>query len=247
MNIDHASAGTFVRPAASPSRLRSFLFALGLAAFALVALLVTVVLLFLSARSQMRFQVSPTDIKYAPPQRIPAANENKNDSKDRDDDEAGPAIQPSLLPGIIPGFPGIGAGPLFPASPPAPAYTPAPSRTEPDPRRESTAPRVDPAPTVPGPAADAAPRPPRSRASGPAGGNSTRRVGSKTFTRDSSGVLVDSAYDAAAGLETITLVAGSDPYVRLLESRPDLRQYFRLDDQLIVVVDKVVYCVLPKD
>lgn len=74
-----------------------------------------------------------------------------------------------------------------------------------------------------------------------------RRVGSKSFRRDATGVLVDTAYVAKNGLEEVTVVAGSDAYVSLLESRQDLRPYFRLDDHLIVVVDNIVYRVVPKD
>lgn len=259
MNIDQATASTYVRPAARESRLRSFLFALGLAAFALVALLATAVLLFLSARSQMRFQVSPTDIKYAPAQRIPSATPSTRSAgsdDDDDDDEEAPdssAARPGGYGGIIPGIPGIGGGPLFPTAPQAPAYTPAPAapaRTTPPPAAEKTGPKTTPEATAP-PAARpepaVSPRSNRSRDGAPRDAGRIRRVGDKSFKRDAAGVLVDTAYSADAGLEEVTLVAGSDPYVRLLESRQDLRSFFRLDDHLIVVVDNIVYRVVPKD
>lgn len=252
MNIDHASTTAFVPPAARESRMRTFIFALAIAAFSLVALLATVVLLFLSARAQMQFQVSPTDIKYAPAQRIPAAGSedravNARDDEDSDDEPEQPG---GFGAGIVPGIPGISGGPLFPTSPQAPAYTPAPSRVEPAPKGEAASPRTTPESSPPAAAPVAPSTKPRSsgsreRTAGSVG--RTRRVGAKTFARDGTGVLVDSVYDASAGLETVTLVAGSDPYVRLLESRPELRQYFRLDDQLIVVIDNIVYRVVPKD
>lgn len=258
MNIDHASSPTFARPAARESRLRSFLFALVLAAFALVALLVTVVLLFLSARAQMQFQESPTDIKYGPVQRIPAASQDsraagKAEEEDEDQDTA-PSQPGPYGAGIIPGIPGIIGGPLFPSAPQAPAYTPAPApspKTDTPAAGRPAAPKVTPEP-VPPPAAgpvDPATRP-RSSARGdnpPVDTGRIRRVGGKSFKRDAAGVLVDSAYDANAGLEEKTVVAGSDAYVRLLEARQDLRQFFRLDDRLIVVVDNIVYRVVPKD
>lgn len=257
MNIDHASSPTFARPAARESRLRSFLFALGLAAFALVALLVTVVLLFLSARAQMQFQESPTDIKYGPVQRIPAASPDaraagKADEVDEDADTA-PSTPGANGAGIIPGIPGINGGPLFPSAPQAPAYTPAPTappRTEPPAAGRAAAPKVTPEsaplPTTP---ADPSTRPRSTVRSDdpPADAGRIRRVGGKSFKRDATGVLVDSAYDAKAGLEVKTFVAGSDAYIQLLEARQDLRQFFRLDDRLIVVVDNIVYRVVPKD
>ncbi len=257
MNIDHASSSTFPRTATSESRVRSFLFALVLSAFALVALLVTVVLLFLSARAQMQFQVSPTDIKYGPVQRIPAATPDSrataNSEDDDDDSDSAPAQPGAYGAGIIPGIPGISGGPLFPSSPQAPSYTPAPaapSRTEPPQAGRSAPVKVAPD-TTPAPAATADPvtRPRNSaRHEGtPVDTGRIRRVGNKSFKRDGTGTLVDTAYDSNAGLEIVTVVAGSDAYVRLLEARQDLRQFFRLDDRLIVVVDNIVYRVVPKD
>lgn len=256
MNIDHAPSSTFARPAARESRVRSFLFALVLAAFALVALLVTVVLLFLSARSQMQFQVSPTDIKYGPVQRIPAASPDSRvaGKAEDDDDSDSAATQPGAYgAGIIPGMPGISGGPLFPSAPQAPAYTPAPAaptRTIPPPAGHSGPAKV--APETAAPPADPAGPVTRPRSSARSDGppvdtGRIRRVGSKSFKRDGTGTLVDTAYNANAGLEIVTVVAGSDAYVTLLEARQDLRQFFRLDDRLIVVVDNIVYRVVPKD
>lgn len=257
MNIDHASSSTFARPAARESRVRSFLFALVLAAFALVALLVTVVLLFLSARAQMQFQVSPTDIKYGPVQRIPAASQDSrasgNAEEEDDDSDSAPTQPGGYGAGIIPGIPGITGGPLFPTSPQAPAYTPAPAapaRTEPPKAGQSAPVKVAPetAPTSPGPAEpNTRPRSSVRSEGPPADTGRIRRVGGKSFKRDGTGTLVDTAYNSNAGLEIVTVVAGSDAYVTLLEARQDLRQFFRLDDRLIVVVDNIVYRVVPKD
>ena len=258
MNIDHASSSTFPRSAARESRVRSFLFALVLSAFALVALLVTVVLLFLSARAQMQFQVSPTDIKYGPVQRIPAASpdsrEAANAEEDDDDDsDSAPAQRGGYGAGLIPGIPGISGGPLFPSAPQSPAYTPAPaapSRTVLPPAGHAGPAKAEPESAPPSTAPAGPVTRPRSsvRSDGaPVDTGRIRRVGGKSFKRDGTGTLVDSAYNANAGLEIVTVVAGSDAYVRLLEERQDLRQFFRLDDRLIVVVDNIVYRVVPKD
>lgn len=258
MNIDHASSQSFVRPVAGSSRLRSFLFALGLSLFALVALLVTVILLYLSARSQMHFQTAPTDIKYAPAQRIPAATDRKGaaderESNDADEDGDDGARSGGYGTGIIPGIPGISGGPLFPSAPQAPAYTPAPTA----PARSDKAPTVTPKaakdepestnPYAPQAGPTAPPKATGRRESTASDVGRMRRVGTKSFKRDANGFLVDTTYTSESGLETIELVAGTDSYVRLLEARPDLQQYFRLDDRLIVVVDNVVYRVVPKD
>lgn len=260
--MDHVTATPFARPEQHTSRLRPVLFALALAAFALVALMATAILLFLSARAQMRFQTSPTDIKYAPAQRIPAApaagHGGSERSRDDESDEASDreaSVVPGGYGGIVPGIPGIGAGPLFPAAPApaAPAYTPAPpaksdvKQPVPGP---AGAPTATPAPSgaaAPSPApATGAGREPAHKPADEAGSPSIRRVGGKTFRRDASGVLVDTAYREDSGAQRKILIAGSPDYIGFLESRPDLRQYFRLSDRLIVVVDDVIYQVIPK-
>ena len=72
-----------------------------------------------------------------------------------------------------------------------------------------------------------------------------RRVAGKTFKQQADGFLVDVLYRPDANLRVVEVTAGGPEYARLLEEHKDLAQFFRLSDRLVVVLDDVVYRVVP--
>lgn len=206
--------------------------------FAFVATIGTLTFLVAAARSQLTFQYPPKDLRYAPPRPAPPPEKNRaprpSDISDFDDDEvpalgAGvPSYSPSQAPSYMPSYtppPAAPDGQPAPAAPPAPRPT---SRVAPE--TEATAPTAPPHRAKP------------ARTPKPGG---YRRVAGKTFKQGEDGVFVDTTYRAEAGLRVVEVKAGSPEYTRLLDERRELTQFFRLADRLVVVLDDVVYRVVP--
>jgi Ca-activated chloride channel family protein len=77
-----------------------------------------------------------------------------------------------------------------------------------------------------------------------------KTIGTKTFVRTAEGIWTDTAYNAATMGKPIQVAFGSDAYFKLLGNQPELRPYFALGEQVIVVLDnpdgsRQVYQVLP--
>ena len=224
-------------------RVRSFAARAFLLAFGFVAALVAVAFLVQATRSQMKWQVAP-NVTYLPARPAPLPPSNRAptpaDVGDIDESVGANTGMPQLRPGLAPGYQ---AAPVEPSYTPsfAPTYTPSSPLT---PRPEV---RPRPAPRTEAPAPRPAPAPPRASAGAPepakAGGY--RRVAGKTFKQQEDGFLVDTSYRADAGLTVVEVKAGGPEYARLLEEHRALAQFFRLSDRLVVVLDGVVYRVVP--
>lgn len=136
-----------------------------------------------------------------------------------------------------------------PAKPPAaaqpPEAQPAPSSQQPLTRRRmATQPAARQPETA---AAQPAPREPlEPLAAVPDAKRELRRMAGKTFRREPDGSWVDMAYQADAGLPVVEVLAGSGEYQRLLGQNAALARYFRLSDQIAVVVDGTLYRVHPR-
>jgi hypothetical protein len=216
---------------------------LGLLLGALIVLLVAGALLVLAARSQMRIQQTPTDLKYAPARPTPVAT--KQTARTPDEDAA--SLDTNPAPGIDPntGVPALG----MPAYPMAPVYGDSSQRPMPRPEVRTLPPAQT--PTAPPPVATPsihgthAAGPQQPAPSSAAQSSRFRRVGDKIFAVAANGFLVDTTFVEGSNLPVVEVVAGSPDYDRLLEQRADLAQYFRLSDKLIVVADNTVYRVVP--
>ena len=209
--------------------------------FAFVATIGTITLLAWTASSQLRFQRPPEDLRYAPPRPAPAPERNRaprpSDVSDFDEEDVpvdtgrpAPSYSPSLAPSYMPTY---APPPAAPDSRPAPSLPPAP-RTNPEAAPEAEAPRPPAAPVQARPAPAPAPK--------PAG---YKRVAGKTFKQNADGFFVDTTYRPEANLQVVEVKAGSPEYTRLLDTRRELAQFFRLADRLVVVLDDVVYRVVP--
>ena len=228
-------------------RMRSVVARAALTVFALVAIGVAAVLLFLATRSQTRIQQPPADLKYAPARPIPAAPSGRGganggtidldeiDEDDFDDEDLG-LPEPGYRPGVSPAYP----VPPINSAPPAPAPQQQPQQPAPQPQTPQQ-PTSEERPARPAPLRRVSVETPRPAAPGPA----FRRVGQKTFKRDAEGFYVDTAFRADAKLPVVEVKAGSKEYVALLDSVKDLAQYFRLSDRLVVVLGETVYRVVP--
>jgi hypothetical protein len=224
--------------------MRTFVTRAGLFVFGFLVTIAVVTLLTMAARSQLRFQYPPEDLRYAPARPVPPVQNRAPRPSDISDFEeedvpnaAAPAYTPSISPGYAPGYaPSYApsyAPPAAAGSEPRPAPAPQPAP------REPAADAVEPPrPTAPTPRPKAAPAP-----APKAGG--FRRVGGKTFKQAEDGFFVDTAYRADSKLQVVEVKAGSPEYTRLVELHRELAPYFRLADRLVVVFDGVVYRVVP--
>ncbi len=226
-------------PSQPTFRVRSLAVRALLLAFAFIAALATIAVLIVATMSQMQWQDVPENLEYPRPRTtpLPASNRAVTPADVGDIDEL-PAPQQQYRPTVVPGASNV--QPYTPSY--GPSFTPSVPVT---PQRE---PRPRPAPTSEAPAPEAAPPPPRASAAAPparlaAGG--FRRVAGKTFKQEEDGFLVDTSYDAAAGLQIVEVAAGSPECARLLDTHKNLAPYFRLSDRLLVVVDGVAYRVVP--